>query len=215
VDKQFQIIFFGRAVADLSVEQLKINIAKLYKTEVKNIESLFSGQTVVIKDNLDKDTADKYAAVFRKQGAQCEVRDKTVADNTTQSPSPSTAPIPVSETPQVVTASTSTTVVTPENEACASTHDVASAETTGDFVNIASKCTVEIDKCVGSMSGISVAETGESMAKLEHVEAPKIDINNLNLAAAGETLIDYIEVEEPDISIDSLSLAPGGANLKD
>ncbi|VAW75698.1 hypothetical protein MNBD_GAMMA12-1554 [hydrothermal vent metagenome] len=79
MSNNFQVVFHGLASSGTTIDQLKTNIAKLYNTEVKNVESLFKGSAVVIKDNLDEATAHKYAEVFRKQGAQCELRDKSEA----------------------------------------------------------------------------------------------------------------------------------------
>ena len=208
----FQVIFSGQAMPGISIEQLKVNIAALYKTEIQNIESLFNGKTVVIKDQLDEATAVKYASVFRKQGAQCEVRDITAIQNE-----------PLS-TPEVKAQEAEPTSIEKPNrsenvENRAQVADVRPqtsepVKQAVDGVNVASKCTVSVDEYVGSMSSTSIAETGETLVEFKVAAIPEINTDALQMASPGETLVDYKEVEEPAIAIDSLSLAPTGSDLK-
>ncbi len=200
----YQIIFRGQALSGFAIEQLKINVAKLYNTEVTNIESLFSGSVVVIKDNLDEATALKYAQVFRKQGALCEVRNKSLVDN---------SPVASLEAENKETQeAASVKVVHAEKVTIV---ESANPEQTVDKISAAAKCTVVLDDYIGSMTDISVAESGSTLVELKQPEEPNINIGNFEIAEAGEALVEFKPIEEPEISIDNLTLAPTGTDFTD
>lgn len=205
----YQVIFSGQAMPGVSIEQLKTNIAVLYKTEVQNIESLFSGKTVVIKDQLDEATAVKYADVFRKQGAQCEVRDLAAGQN-----EPPNSPDMKVQEPASTNTAKAAVIEKPANVYSNPAAREPVKQVVADGVNVASKCTVSVDEYVGSMSSTSLAATGETLVEFKVASVPEINTDALQMASPGETLVDHQEVEEPAISIDSFSLAPTGSDLK-
>jgi len=204
----FQIIFRGQALSGFTVEQLKINVAKLYNTDVSNIESLFSGSPVVIKDDLDETTALKYADVFRKQGALCEVRDKSVATSNSVS---SVADKQNSKDERPLEKTDTQAVYKESLDASAEIKQVQASQK----ISAAAKCTVVLDDYVGSMAKISIAESGSTMVEYQPHEKLDINIDKLEIAQAGETLVEFKKVEEPQISIDEFSLAPTGTDLND
>ena len=50
-----------------------MKVAALYKVPVERCESMFTGRTVVVKENLDYETALKYQKAFSKTGAICQI----------------------------------------------------------------------------------------------------------------------------------------------
>jgi len=200
----YQVIFCGQALSGFTLKQVKANVAKLYNTDVNSIQSLFKGTAVVIKDKLDEATAHKYADVFRKQGAQCEVKNKAMAAaNGAQNVSDDNKSDASAAKEQV------------QQAVVHSAHNSSSEMVQAQRVSAAAKCSVVLDDYIGSMADISVADRGATMVEFNVVDMPDINTSSLEMAVAGETLVDFKKVEAPNIAIESLSLAPTGTDLKD
>ncbi len=64
---RFEIAFSGQLVAGARPEVVKANLAKLFQADAQRIELLFSGRRVVIKNNLDAASAEKYRSVLERR----------------------------------------------------------------------------------------------------------------------------------------------------
>ncbi|KTC37837.1 hypothetical protein AO269_14230 [Pseudomonas putida] len=56
----YEIVFSGECVPGASLDQVKSNLATLFKADAQRIELLFSGRRLVLKNNLDAQAAEKY-----------------------------------------------------------------------------------------------------------------------------------------------------------
>ncbi len=65
----YNLIFQGEIIAGASLEEVKTNVARLFKADTAKTATLFSGKTIIIKRNLDSDSARKYLAILKKAGA--------------------------------------------------------------------------------------------------------------------------------------------------
>ena len=72
-DQQFNVVFKGDLVKGATVDQVKSNLAKLFKADPAKLEHLFAGKAVIIKKGLDLAGADKYESVLRRAGAIVEL----------------------------------------------------------------------------------------------------------------------------------------------
>jgi len=70
----FEVVFDGKLVEGASVDQVKQNVATLFRVEVAKVERLFSGERVVIKKGIDEAAAKKYQLALLKAGAVCTPR---------------------------------------------------------------------------------------------------------------------------------------------
>lgn len=70
----YDIVFSGAVAPGRELAQVKLELARLFKTDTAAVERLFCGRPVIIKKGLDRQTADKYKAVMEKAGAICELR---------------------------------------------------------------------------------------------------------------------------------------------
>lgn len=70
----YDIVFSGAVAPGRELAAVKLELARLFKTDTAAIERLFCGRPVIIKKGLDRQTADKYRAVMEKAGAVCELR---------------------------------------------------------------------------------------------------------------------------------------------
>jgi hypothetical protein len=78
----YQIVFDGTLTGEIAVSKVKQNLAAMFKMNATQIEALFSGNPIVIKRNIDEDTAKKYQLAFNKAGAKCTL----VPSSAVQSP---------------------------------------------------------------------------------------------------------------------------------
>jgi hypothetical protein len=88
---EYQVVFEGKLTGERPLEEVKRNLAALFKMKAEQVEALFSGNPVVIKRDIDQPTALKYQAAFKKAGAVCAVM-ADAPENTllaTQAKSPS------------------------------------------------------------------------------------------------------------------------------
>ena len=69
----YRVIFKGKTDPGKDIASVKQALAGLFKTDAGAVEKLFSGQPVVIKKDIDQDTANQYQAALKKIGAHCEV----------------------------------------------------------------------------------------------------------------------------------------------
>lgn len=80
--EHYNIVFEGNVADGYRVEEVKENLAALYKVDVQKIDRLFSKPTVVLKSKLDRDSALKYQKAFLKAGAMCKVKSSGLAEST-------------------------------------------------------------------------------------------------------------------------------------
>lgn len=67
---QYNLIFQGKIIDGYSLNEVKANIARLFNADAAKTATLFSGKAIVIKKNLDSQSAKKYLSVFKKAGAR-------------------------------------------------------------------------------------------------------------------------------------------------
>ena len=69
----YNIIFRGEIAEGRDIEEVKKNLASLFKVSDEKIEQLFSKRAVNIKKNVEHATAIKYKEAIEKAGALCSV----------------------------------------------------------------------------------------------------------------------------------------------
>ena len=79
---RYQVIFRGKTVPDTPIEDVKANLAKLFKTNDVRINRLFSVQAVVLKKGLRQAEGERYRVLLERAGALCEVVPLTAAQPT-------------------------------------------------------------------------------------------------------------------------------------
>lgn len=102
----YNLIFQGEIIAGTSLEEVKANVARLFKADAAKTAALFSGKTIIIKRNLDSDSARKYLAILKKAGAvvkavkiETQASPDTVEQKTEPDQSREATPVPPSEQP--------------------------------------------------------------------------------------------------------------------
>ncbi|WP_211829572.1 hypothetical protein [Kistimonas asteriae] len=110
----YDLIFSGETNDDVGEAQVRKNVAALFKASPAQVEKLFSGKTVVLKNGLDEATAKKYQAALKKAGAVCQLRPKQSEKAPAPQPEPSPAVAPEPKPSPEPSASDKTQISTPE-----------------------------------------------------------------------------------------------------
>ena len=216
--EKYQIIFEGKIQDGQDLETVKSKLAKLFKSDVDQITKLFSGQRLVIKDNLDMDVAKKYCEVIKQQGAQCELKPK-VAPTEQQSPFQQQTPSGITQRPDTTPASYEQ-VQEPEQAVHHNVNTAASQEenplmtanTRSDSHSAQESQDLHywhkgIDNFnTGELSDTSIAPVGIQLVDSVNVPDANIETQHLSMAAAGEQIVPPVHIDEPDIDIGNLSL---------
>ena len=66
--KQFNVVFGGAISGGHKVEDVKKNLAALFKADPQKIDQLFEAPQVVLKRNVDYDQAMKYQTALQRAG---------------------------------------------------------------------------------------------------------------------------------------------------
>ena len=70
---RFEVVFTGQLVVGAELELVQTNLARLFQADAQRIALLFSGRRMVIKNNLDAASAEKYRLTLERAGARVEV----------------------------------------------------------------------------------------------------------------------------------------------
>jgi hypothetical protein len=198
IEGQFNIVFAGRLTPGKTEVEVKQNLARLFKTQVQQIERLFIGSEVTLKKNLDYAQAMKYQSALKQAGALVLI--KKVDPVTTQpmgsvqkqgAQSPQNVEKPSSDVNNLNEKSDWS--VAPPGERLPSTekpapipvpdlsaYSVANLGTT--LVEQKNKPTVEVDT-----SGLSLDELGPLPTPAAK-PAPEVDVSGLSVAPPGEKI---------------------------
>ncbi|WP_137820045.1 DUF805 domain-containing protein [Pseudomonas sp. 2FG] len=69
-DARFKIVFTGELMPAVTLDAVKDNLARLFKSDRAKIDGLFSGSAVALKRDLTASEADKYLAALQSAGAK-------------------------------------------------------------------------------------------------------------------------------------------------
>ena len=92
---RYEIAFSGELAPGATLEQVQINLTRLFQADAQRIALLFSGRRIVIKQGLDYDSVEKYRQAMARAGAEAEVRPLPVeVEEIELAPPPTEAPAP-------------------------------------------------------------------------------------------------------------------------
>ncbi len=193
----FAVVFSGRVANGASVEQVKSNVAKLFKVEVAKVERLFSGARVAIKKGLDEATAKKYQMALAKAGALCEVINVAAAKAPpTKAPAKPAAPKPVAP------------VARPEMTAKAkpATRGRHTPGLTKDVVK-------EAPGGLGDFANVKLDAPGVVLVKHQDVAPLQVDLRGLSMDQPGVVLGEHKEEAPLRVDLSGISMAEPGADI--
>ncbi|PSF12300.1 hypothetical protein C7H09_03580 [Marinobacter fuscus] len=171
----YQLVFKGECAPGTTEEAARNNARALFKASVEQLDRMFSGQPVVIRNKLEKVQADKYQAVLNKHGmiAHVQLMPGAQPDVTEppRRPEPQPAPAAGAERPAGAAAPRPRSGV-PEAEP-------------GDRLPVAGE---KVDEILAG-SGLTLDPVGVTLAEHEEMEAPMFEhLDDWTLAPAGSDL---------------------------
>jgi len=209
-DNSYELVFYGTLVEGFSEPQTKQHVAQLFKTSVDQVERMFTGKRVVIRNKLDSETALKYIQAMKKRGAECQIEAMgepgvkvDLAQTASQATSSQAAPTqtaPPQTTSSPTPAPQSAAAPIPEAAQTAAQSSVQSATASGAAQ---APNPVKTDNA----SGLSIA--GEKVDEILSHTHFALDPTGIRLAE------EQPEVEDNHHALDNVSLAPVGADLCD
>jgi hypothetical protein len=169
----FQLVFKGECVPGTDLEAARNNARTLFKASLEQVDRMFSGQPVVIRNKLEEVQAEKYRAVLKKHGMVAYVQPMADAR-------PAASPQPKPESP-AGQASEQPAAPAPAPEKKGS---VPQTEP-GDRLPVAGE---KVDDIL-SGSGLSLDPVGVTLAEQSEVEPPMFQhLDEWSLAPAGSDL---------------------------
>lgn len=174
----FEVVFRGQVRPGVDIEQARSRIGQLFQVGERQLEVLFSGRRIVIKQGLDEAGAQKYREAIERAGALCEI--VPMVDEQVSAPASEPAPEPAR--PAATAAA-----IQPRDEYMAAFRDVQApdlpiAPLGADMQDSYSEFTpLDID-----LSAFSLAPVGSDMGQLPRSPAGPIpDTSHLHLADEG------------------------------
>lgn len=76
----YEVVFRGDVLVGQSAIEVKQRLAQLFNTDAARIDQMFSGKPVVVKRNLDLETAERYQSTLLKAGALVDIRPAVLDD---------------------------------------------------------------------------------------------------------------------------------------
>jgi hypothetical protein len=93
-DISYRVIFKGEIAPDADVNEVKIKIASITKSDSAKIQILFSGRNVIIKKNAALETCEKVRDAFKNAGAVSYIGEEKAPDANEQHKEPTPPPLP-------------------------------------------------------------------------------------------------------------------------
>lgn len=209
----YNLIFQGKIVDGASLDEVKSNVARLFKADAEKTAALFSGKKIVIKKNLNTESTKKYLAVMKNAGAIIqaikieEAVDEVIKDTPKNIPD---KPQPETQSPTSNLSSGLASLINynnpQEQQEDKSKHSGLQLAAKGSVIPSVSRQdeTVEIpDVSYLSMSDAETGSLEEFAQAIKVVELPDIEnmtMSDANSGSMEEFTVKAEPVELPDIS---------------
>ncbi|WP_097462037.1 hypothetical protein [Mangrovitalea sediminis] len=189
----YQLVFKGERVPGVDENTARGNAMALFKATIAQVDRMFSGQAVVIRNKLDEETATKYQAVLRKHGMICYIEPMAGVEAPTPAAAPAETPPPASRPEPAVPAASA-----PASEGTVEVEP-------GDRLPVAGE---KVDDIL-SHSSLKLDPVGVRMEAPADVEAPVFEhLDDWSLAPAGSDLGEQRDAPPPIVpDVSHLSLA--------
>ena len=208
-DTLFEVVFQGRLVDGFSAGDVKANVARLFKATPQQVEQMFSGKRVVIRNQLDQETALKYQVLLRKNGALSTVEAMRPAEAAEPQAPAAAQPAPAAASPM---ASSPAPASKPNPFLDREQVPRAPASETGRLP-VAGKRVESI------LSGVNLTldPVGVTLSSGDQTPPALVpDISHLSIAPVGVQLSEQRELPPPIVpDVAHLSVAPPGTRLSD
>jgi hypothetical protein len=181
-DELFEVAFSGQVIAGADLNEVKVRVAKMFNADDAMLAQLFSGKRIVIKKNIDQQTAVKYQTALDRVGAECEV--KSLSGGAASEPAQNLVPPePASPAPSIPSAAPAVPKVPVDYGDVLPPPQTDPLGITGD----------QIEDLAVSMAPVG----SELQTEYKEVSAPEIDVSDLNMAPVGSDIGSSKKEPEP------------------
>ncbi|MBZ2170323.1 hypothetical protein [Marinobacter sp. F4216] len=191
----FQLVFKGECVPGTDTQTARNNARALFKASVEQVDRMFSGQPVVIRNKLEEAQAEKYRAVLGKHGMVAYVQ-----------PMPGTTPVSESAPrPQAAAPAQPARETEPAARPTSSAAGRVPDTEPGDRLPVAGE---KVDDIL-SGSGLGLDPAGVRLVETQDVEAPEFEhLDEWSLAPTGSDIGIKEDLPPPMVpDVSHLSLA--------
>ena len=176
---RFEVVFQGQVQPGAALDQVRANVGKLFQVSGSQLDALFSGRRIVIKQGLDQVAAEKYRIALERAGAQCSIvpMDEQAADAPPAAPEQS-APEPSAPAAQPTAAPerpAASSRVVPRDEFMAAFSEVEAPDL--DIGPLGADMQDEYDAFTPlpmDLSALSLAPVGSDMGELKKDEPGQV-----------------------------------------
>lgn len=208
----FQLVFKGECAPGTDAKTARSNAKALFKASVEQLDRMFSGQPVVIRNKLEQVQAEKYQAVLQKHGMVAYVQPMpgTPAQTPSAEPAskPAVAPARNSESPAAAGADPAPQ---PPKSSPETTKTGRAPEVEpGDRLRVAGE---QVDDILAG-SRLTLDPVGITLSEAEEAEPPMFEhLDEWSLAPAGSDLGVERDLPPPPVpDVSHLSLADDDDN---
>lgn len=187
-EQRFAVVFSGRIVEGADPQQVRGDLAGLFKVDAAKVDLMFSGKPVLIKKDIDEAKARSYQAALWKVGAVVEL----VATPASPSEEPNSGP-------PLVPAAKPATAPVPATPPVAP--DLTIAEVGATLVEPQVVAPVDFDT-----TQFDLAEVGSTLVEYTIVPTPDFDTTGMELAPPGAQLMEPKLVARAEFDTSNLSL---------
>lgn len=175
----FQLVFKGECAQGTDLQTARNNARALFKASVEQVERMFSGHPVVIRNKLEQEQAEKYRAVLARHGMVAYVQPMPGNANLSKPATKPDAPGESAATPEVRTGERK-----PAQTGAEPQSRVPATEP-GDRLPVAGE---RVDDILAG-SGLSLDPVGVTLVEPEEVEPPMFQhLDDWSLAPPGTDL---------------------------
>ncbi|MGI3129873.1 hypothetical protein ACRSLK_05665 [Halopseudomonas pachastrellae] len=171
---RFEVVFQGQVQPGAALDQVRANVGKLFQVSGSQLDALFSGRRIVIKQGLDQVAAEKYRIALERAGAQCSIvpMDEQATDAPPAAPEPSAPAAQPTAAPERPAANSR---VVPRDEFMAAFSDVEAPDL--DIAPLGADMQDEYDAFTPlpiDLSALSLAPVGSDMGELKKDEPGQV-----------------------------------------
>ncbi|MFK5984944.1 MAG: hypothetical protein QM479_05920 [Pseudomonadota bacterium] len=216
--KYFNLYFTGKALESVTIEQLKINLSKLFKKDLSHIEKMFTGKPVVIKKSISAETVVVYRRALEQAGAKIIVKEiahqelSVIKVPTNKAPVPKIS-APLMQPPEAVAATNAATNNATNNATNAATNAATNnAATNAATNNAATNAATNSEQMSSGLAGlINYNQSIEESQIKDPDEEEGWTLIPLHSGSLEEFSTQNKDFELPDLSDYSLSEAGIGS----
>lgn len=175
-EPSYQIVFRGKILSGYTREQVRSNLAQLFRTDPARIDALLDAPKTVLKAGISKDAATRYQDALRQAGIMVAMMAEAPIAAADTASAGSTIPGPAPQVPTVAASTPPPATAASQPPAVAAT-GLTLAAVGERILPPQAKTAAQIDT-----SGLSLAPAVGPLVEAKPVAAPQFDLSGISIA---------------------------------